>query len=181
MRPPRPPFFGLEKPRTGILFPAMWTESRVSLAFITLQVVRTRACPGDDEPRGCFQKATTGDNMEDIKHFVRAFGYSLAGFSSAFRHEMAFRQEVVVAAILLPFAIWLDHTSLERVLLIGSLLFVLVVELLNSAVEASVDRVGREHHPLAGRAKDFGSAAVFLTIANAIMVWVFITILPRIG
>jgi diacylglycerol kinase (ATP) len=101
----------------------------------------------------------------------RAFFYSLEGFSAALRHEHAFRQEIFLAVILLPFAIFLPLTLGEKALLIATLLLVLVVELLNSAIEAVVDRVGLENHELSKRAKDLGSAAVFLSCAIVLTVW----------
>lgn len=103
---------------------------------------------------------------------VAAAGHSLRGLGAAWRHEAAFRQEVCLAAVLAPFALWLGQTTAQRFLLIGSLLLVLIVELLNSAVEAVVDRVSEERHELSGRAKDMGSAAVFLSLLLAGAAWV---------
>ena len=97
--------------------------------------------------------------------------YSLAGLRSAWRTEAAFRQEVVAAAVLVPVAFWVGQSPVERLLLIGSLLLVLIVELLNTAVEATVDRFGQEAHPLSGRAKDLGSAAVCLSLLLAGLTW----------
>ena len=97
--------------------------------------------------------------------------YSLAGLQSAFRHESAFRQEVVLAAVLIVVAAALPATLVQTTLLISSVLFVLVVELLNSAVEATVDRISLERHELAGRAKDLGSAAVFVSLVACAVVW----------
>jgi len=113
-----------------------------------------------------------------FRHLGRAFGYSVAGFRSALRHEAAFRQEVALCLLLTPAAIWLGAGALERALLLASLLGVLVTELLNSAVEAAVDRMGEEHHPLAGRAKDLGSAAVFLALVQVAVVWGFLALPP---
>lgn len=101
----------------------------------------------------------------------RAFFYSMAGFSAAFKHEHAFRQECFLAIILLPAALFLPLSLGEKALLIATLLLVLVVELLNSAVEAVVDRVSLEKHDLSKRAKDLGSAAVFLSCAIVVVVW----------
>ncbi len=109
-----------------------------------------------------------------IRRIIRAAGYSWAGFRSAFIHEAAFRQELALSLVLLPLALWLGDSGIERALLAGSWLMVLVVELLNSALEAVVDRAGTEHHPLSGRAKDMGSAAVLLAIIIAVLVWVLI-------
>lgn len=106
--------------------------------------------------------------------FVRVFnacGYSLQGFASAFRHEEAFRQEALLVALLIPVALWLDVSGVTKAALIGSLILVLIVELLNSAIEATVDRVSLDRHHLAKRAKDIGSAAVFLSLVNAALVW----------
>ena len=88
--------------------------------------------------------------------------------------EAAFRQELALCVILMPLGAWLGNNGIERVLLIGSLMLVLIVELLNSAIEAAVDRHGIEHHVLSGQAKDLGSAAVMISILNGIVVWVFI-------
>lgn len=109
-----------------------------------------------------------------IARVIHATGYSWAGLKAAFRYEAAFRQELILCIVLTPVALWLAHTGIERALLIGSLLLVLMVELLNSAVEAVVDRVGDEHHELAGRAKDIGSAAVFVSLMNVVVVWALV-------
>ena len=109
--------------------------------------------------------------MLDGGRLWRAMGYSLAGMRTAFATESAFRQEVVGVALLLPIALFLPVNRYERLALIGSLILVLIVELLNSAVEAVVDRVSFDHHELSGRAKDFGSAAVLLVILLAILTW----------
>lgn len=102
---------------------------------------------------------------------IRAARFSAQGFVHAWRHESAFRQELTLGVILTPIAIWLGQTIYERMLLIGCLLLVLIVELLNSAVEAAIDRVGDEHHELSGRAKDLGSAAVFVSLTLVLLVW----------
>ncbi|BAU48739.1 diacylglycerol kinase [Sulfurifustis variabilis] len=104
----------------------------------------------------------------------RAIGYSLAGLRAAVSHEAAFRQELALAAVLVPAAFFASPDRIERALLIGAVLLVLVVELLNSALEAAVDRISMERHDLARRAKDIGSAAVFLSIVNAVIVWVLV-------
>ena len=103
-----------------------------------------------------------------------ALFYSLEGLAAAFRHEPAFRLEVVLAAILVPVALWIPASGAGRALMIGSVLLVLVVELLNSAIEAAVDRVSTEHHPLAKRAKDIGSAAVLIALVNVPVVWLLV-------
>jgi diacylglycerol kinase (ATP) len=109
-----------------------------------------------------------------LQRLWNAFGYSLQGFGSAFRHEDAFRQEVILAAIMIPIALLLDVAALAKAVMIGSLLLVLIVELLNSAIEAAVDRISLDHHRLAKRAKDIGSAAVFLSLANVVVVWLLV-------
>jgi len=106
-----------------------------------------------------------------LRRLMNAFGYSLEGFKAAFKHEDAFRQEVYLAVVLIPLALYLEHEALHRVLMIGSILLVMIVELMNSAVEAVVDRVSLERHELAKRAKDIGSAAVFLALTNLAVVW----------
>lgn len=97
--------------------------------------------------------------------------WSLRGLAQAFRHESSFRLEVYLFAVLAPLGIALGATPVERVLLIGSLVLVLVVELLNSALEAIVDKASPEYHELAGRAKDMGSAAVFVSMLNVLFCW----------
>jgi diacylglycerol kinase (ATP) len=105
------------------------------------------------------------------KRIINAFGYSLQGLRAAFNNEAAFRQELACCVILIPLSFWLGQTTVERVLLIGALLLVLIVELINSAIEAIVDRIGSEHHELSGRAKDIGSAAVLLSLVNSTIIW----------
>ena len=97
--------------------------------------------------------------------------YSGQGLKATFKHEAAFRQELALAVILIPLAVWLTNSPVELSLLIGSVLLVLIIELLNSAIEAIVDRFGGEQHELSGRAKDIGSAAVLLSSLNAALVW----------
>ena len=109
-----------------------------------------------------------------LTRLVRAFGYSLRGLAAAFRHEAAFRQELAATLVLVPLALWLGENGVERALLAGSWLLVPVVELLNSGLEAIVDRASPEHHELAGRAKDMGSAAVLLAIGLAGLVWALV-------
>lgn len=98
----------------------------------------------------------------------------MQGLQAAFRHEAAFSEELLLIAIMLPIGMWASDNNTERTLLIGSLFLILIVELLNSAIEAVVDRIGSEHHELSGRAKDLGSAAVFLTLVNAAIIWLLI-------
>jgi len=111
-------------------------------------------------------KARTG-----LQRIVHATGYSIAGLSAAWRHESAFRQECVLAVLMLPAAWWLGHSWVETALLAGSVMAVLIVELLNSAVESAVDRVSADLHPLSKRAKDLGSAAVMLSLVTCGAVW----------
>lgn len=100
--------------------------------------------------------------------------YSGRGLVAACRHEAAFRQELIASVVLIPVAIWLPSTLTQKALLIGSVLLVLAVELLNAAVEAAVDRHSTELHPLAARAKDLGSAAVFVTLVNCVAMWALV-------
>ncbi len=106
-----------------------------------------------------------------IGRIMRAAVYSAQGLGHAVRHEAAFRQELALTIVLSPVAFWLGQTVAERALLIGTLLMVLIVELLNSAIEAAVDRHGEEHHELSGQAKDMGSAAVFISLLVVVLVW----------
>ena len=108
-----------------------------------------------------------------LRPFI-ALRVALQGLAAAWRHEIPFRMEVVGFVVVLPFSFLVGKTAVERGLLIGSLLLVLIVELLNSALEATLDCVSLEHHPLIGRAKDIGSAAVGLSLLNAAVVWAFI-------
>lgn len=109
-----------------------------------------------------------------VRRLIKATGYSLRGFSAAWLHETAFRQEVILTLVLVPLAIWLGKTGLEQALLVAVWLLVPLCELINSAIEAVVDRIGPEQHRLSGRAKDVGSAAVLLAIVNAVVVWALI-------
>ncbi len=111
---------------------------------------------------------------QGVKRFVNAILFSIAGFKAAWKHEEAFRQEVVVFIVSIPLAIGLGNSNVEKVLLIASVVLVMVVELLNSAIETVVDRVGVEYHELAGRAKDIGSAAVMLSIVLSVATWLSI-------
>ncbi|MEK6664004.1 MAG: diacylglycerol kinase [Pseudomonadota bacterium] len=120
-------------------------------------------------PDASSHKGKTG-----LKRVWNAFFYSMAGFSAAFKNEDAFRQEVLLALILIPLALFLPVTGVGKALMIGAVLLVLMVELLNSAIEATVDRVSIELHPLAKRAKDIGSAAVFVALANVAIVWTLV-------
>ena len=106
-----------------------------------------------------------------LRRIWNATLYSRDGLLAAWRHEAAFRQELLLVAPLLPLGLYLGNNSIERAMLVGSLLLILIVELLNSAVEAVVDRVSAERHDLSKRAKDLGSAAVMLSLVNAAVVW----------
>ncbi|MDY0013972.1 MAG: diacylglycerol kinase [Rhodocyclaceae bacterium] len=117
------------------------------------------------------QDASAFKSRGGLMRIWRAFTYSLDGFKAALVHEAAFRQELALVLVLVPLALWLGDDILERVLLVGSLLQVLIVEILNSAVEAVVDRVSMDRHDLSKRAKDLGSAAVMLSLALAAWVW----------
>jgi diacylglycerol kinase (ATP) len=109
-----------------------------------------------------------------LRRLWNALFYSFDGFAAAFRHEDAFRQEIIMAAVLLPVALFVDVGYASKAVLIGSVVLVLIVELLNSAIEAVVDRVSLENHYLAKRAKDIGSAAVFLALVNLVITWTLV-------
>lgn len=109
-----------------------------------------------------------------LQRLVNATRYSLAGLAEATRNEDAFRQELMLAVVLVPLGLWFGPSGSGKALLVGSVLLILIVELLNSAVEATVDRISLENHRLAKRAKDIGSAAVMLALANAAVVWVLV-------
>jgi diacylglycerol kinase (ATP) len=109
-----------------------------------------------------------------ITRLLRAFGYSFQGFKYTWREEAAFRQEVALSLLVIPVGLYLGRSGVERALLVSPMLMILVVEILNSAVEAVVDRSGPELHPLAGMAKDMGSAAVMLSFALLGTVWLLI-------
>ena len=105
---------------------------------------------------------------------MRALGASVHGLVGAFREEAAFRQELALATLVIPLGLWLGHGGVERALLIAPMLLILIVELLNSAIEATVDRIGFERHKLAGLAKDIGSAAVFMSFVMLGAVWLLV-------
>ncbi|MGH8031223.1 MAG: diacylglycerol kinase [Luteimonas sp.] len=110
---------------------------------------------------------------------LKATIWSLQGLRAAWLHESSFRLEVYLLVLFAPLGLWLGQTGVERALMVGSLMLVLSIELLNSAVEAVIERYGPEHHELAGRAKDMGSAAVFVLLTNVVVVWALI-LLPRL-
>ncbi|UUM30739.1 diacylglycerol kinase [Vibrio japonicus] len=115
--------------------------------------------------------------LHGYKRVLNATRYSCQGLKAAFRNEAAFREEVLLALIMIPAAVLIDVTQVERILLIATVVLVLFAELVNSAVEAVVDRIGTEQHELSGRAKDIGSAAVMVTMLLAGYVWVEILFL----
>ena len=125
------------------------------------------------EPASPF-KGKTG-----LRRILNAVGYSWAGLAAAFKHENAFQQEVFLALVLVPLALFLGETGIERGLMIGAVLIVLIVELLNSAIEAAVDRISLENHQLIKRAKDMGSAAVMIALINVVVIWTLL-LLDRI-
>ena len=106
-----------------------------------------------------------------LRRIVNATFFSFAGLAAAWRNESAFRQELLLCVVLVPAGLWLGRTAVERALLVGSCLLVLIVELLNSGLESVVDRIGEEPHALSGRAKDLGSAAVFVALVLTLVVW----------
>ena len=116
----------------------------------------------------------TDSSNSGIRRLIKAAGYSFKGLAAAFRHETAFQQEVALSLVLIPAALWLGEGGVEQALLIMSWLLVLMFELVNSGIEAVVDRIGMEHHELSGRAKDVGSAAVLLALVNAAVVWLLV-------
>lgn len=109
-----------------------------------------------------------------LRRLINAWGYSCEGIKAAFINEDAFRTEVFLSVVLIPLAFYLGHGAIERAMMIGSVILVLIVELLNSGIEAVVDRVSIEHHLLAKRAKDIGSAAVFFALVNALVIWLLL-------
>lgn len=128
--------------------------------------VETRAAAARDESP---HKGKTG-----VRRIWNALFYSMAGLKAAFLHEDAFRQEAILAALLVPAALLLPASGVGKAVMIAAVLLVIVVELLNSAVEAAVDRISLEHHRLAKRAKDIGSAAVFVSLVNVPLVWILV-------
>jgi diacylglycerol kinase (ATP) len=116
-----------------------------------------------------------GNKNENLMgHVKNAFIYSWAGIKAAWKNELAFRGEIVVVIIMLPLGIWLGRSAVERALLVASILLILITELVNSALEAVVDRIGPQRHELSKRAKDLGSAAAFFSMVTAALVWLII-------
>ncbi len=120
--------------------------------------------------------AETFQQQRGLRRLVNAFRYSLQGLAATYRHEEAFRLEVWSLPVLVPLAVWLADSALELAALLGAVLFVMIVELLNTAVESAIDRIGSEPHPLSGRAKDQASAAVLLAIVLAAGVWLAVLV-----
>lgn len=117
-------------------------------------------------------------NARGLARLFNAFRYSMEGFRKCFKYEEAFRQEVFASMAVIPLGIWLGGSGLERAMLVGAWMMVPIVELLNSAIEANVDRVGLERHKLSARAKDIASAAVFSSLVMATTVWLLVLV-PR--
>jgi len=138
--------------------------------------------PSTDHEPATPSSATAAPALSDkkktvlgVRRLINAFFYSMEGFGSAYKHEQAFRQEMMLAFILVPVALILPVGFLGKALMIGSVLLVLIVELLNSAVEWCVDlAANQQRHPFAKRAKDMGSAAVFLSLVNCLIMWVLV-------
>lgn len=112
-----------------------------------------------------------GQQATGLKRLINACYFSAAGFKTTWQHEEAFRQEVILFILTTPLAVWLGQTAMEKLLLIGSVVLIMLIELLNSAIEVAVDRIGLERHDLSKRAKDIGSAAVALSVVWAMVVW----------
>ena len=111
-----------------------------------------------------------------LTRVAAAASYSWAGLKACYKSEAAFREELYLCLVLIPLALWLGEDGVECALMIGSLLLVLIVELCNTAVEAVVDRIGDDYHELSGKAKDIGSAAVFVALCNVVIVWLLVLI-----
>jgi diacylglycerol kinase (ATP) len=132
------------------------------------------AGPRTEERLGAVDPESPHKGRRGLRRLLNAFFYSLAGLRQAFLHESAFRQEILLTGVLLPVALLVEVSAAERVLLVGSLIIVLIVELLNSSVEAAVDRIGFDTHRLSKRAKDLGSAAVLLALILLGATWLLI-------
>jgi len=122
-----------------------------------------------------FYNAGIMAERKNESHLVKALGWSLQGLVAAWQ-ETAFRQEIAAFCLLIPLAFFVGQSGLERAMLLACLLLILIVEILNSAIEAAIDRIGAEQHPLSGRAKDLASAAVFISLINAALVWLLIAL-----
>jgi diacylglycerol kinase (ATP) len=130
--------------------------------------------PGKSQPDTPAQAESAHKGKTGLRRVWNAMFYSSDGLRAAFKHEDAFRQEVLLAALLIPVALWLNVSGIGKALMVASVLLVLIVELLNSAVEATVDRISLENHRLAKRAKDIGSAAVMISLLNVVAVWLLV-------
>ncbi len=130
---------------------------------------RKSSTPPEATPTESAFKGKTG-----LRRVWNAFFYSIDGLKAAYQHEDAFRQEVLLAIVLIPLALFLPASAVGKALMIAAVLLVLIVELLNSAVEAAIDRISLEQHRLSKRAKDIGSAAVMLALANVLVVWTLV-------
>lgn len=130
--------------------------------------------PANSISAGNRKAETVKPGNTGLTRLFKAFGYSTKGLAACFKNEAAFRQEIAASVILIPLGLYLGATGVERALLVGSWLLVLLVELLNSAIEAVVDRIGHEHHELSGRAKDIGSATVLLAISLSAITWLLV-------
>lgn len=106
-----------------------------------------------------------------LSRLFKAIGYSLAGLGTAWHYQFSFRCEILLSVIIVPLAWWLANDAMDYVLLISCWMLILIVEIINSAIEVAIDRISLEHNELSGRAKDYGSAAVFLACINAVMIW----------
>lgn len=134
-----------------------------------------QGAPVDDAPNTT--AAAAGDDelkRRNLRNFFASIRYSVDGFLAAMKHEPSFREDFLFVILLVPFAVILPVNAVSTALMIASLIFIMIVELLNSAIEWTIDYLRPEHHPLAKRIKDMGSAAVFLTYINAILVWVIL-------
>ncbi len=119
------------------------------------------------------------DKRQGAARFARAFGSTWRGLRAAWRDEAAFRQECALTVVVVPLGLWLGATGVERALLVGPMFLVLAIELINSALEATVDRIGLERHPLSGIAKELGSAAVFIGFVVLAVNWILVLAWPR--
>lgn len=133
------------------------------------------------ETRGCLTHArlqrvniTDREKPQGLTRILRACGNSYKGLIGAYREEAAFRQELALAVVVVPLGLWLGRNGVERALLISPMILILIVELLNSAIEATVDRIGLERHQLSGLAKDIGSFAVMLSFVLLVVVWLLV-------
>jgi diacylglycerol kinase (ATP) len=142
-----------------------WAHSMRCFPYFKTSKPMQKVAPMQESPF----KGKTG-----LRRILNALHYSVAGLRAAFRHEDAFRQEVLLAAVLIPIALLSPVSGIGKALMVASVLLVIIVELLNSAIEATVDRISLDNHQLAKRAKDIGSAAVLMGLVNVVIVWVLV-------